>query len=507
MPRMSVDTWLHDAKSSRQADAAARDRYNLAGFELMQRAARAALDVLLDRFPAARCIAVLCGKGHNGGDGYLVAAFAHEQGLEVRLVGLTDELTGDAVEARSYAEAAGLQVQPLQALDWSGVEVVVDALLGTGTEGDLRPAYAEAVHAVNTASKPVLAIDIPSGINATSAGGQQAVQADVTVTFITHKAGLATGPGRRCAGEVVFADLGVTAGVEGVARSLRWQGLPAFTSNVYKHALGHVLVVGGDQGMGGAVLLAGEAALRSGAGMVTVACQPEHHAAILARRPEMMVTAVDSAVLHERLQAADLIVLGPGLGRSDWSEAVFRDLAMSTAPMVLDADALYWLAQTQVELASSHCFITPHAGEAARLLECETQSIEDDRYTAARELRSRYNLKGALVKGPGTVISVTGDEGENTYVCAHGNAGMATAGMGDVLAGVAGGLVAQIVRSQLAAAPQRFCQAAALHSYAADIAVEVVGERSLLASDVIDALPEALGIAPVIVPVDQGGLG
>jgi hydroxyethylthiazole kinase-like uncharacterized protein yjeF len=472
----------------------------LPGFELMGRAGRAAFAELLSRWPDARSLSVCCGKGNNAGDGYIIAGLALEIGISVQLVALGDagELRGDAARARDWATAQGVEIVngPISSL--SG-EVVVDALLGTGFTGDLRAPYRDMVRAINAAGRGVLAVDIPTGVSADNGSAcQESVHADVTVTFIGRKLGLYTGPGVALSGDVVFADLGVPAEIfrqSGGCPLLRYpqlQALPRRDANAYKTALGHVAIIGGDHSMGGAVLLAGEAALRVGAGLVSIVTRASHRPAIVSRRPELMVVdADDDAARGELLTRATTLIVGPGLGRSTWSHRLLREAMELGRPLVLDADGLHGMASLGLQ-PSGPVVATPHAGEAAMMLEMTSEEVQSNRIDVVKRLAQRV-AGVAVLKGAGTLIAADGPGGGNddratlTGVCGHGNPGMASPGMGDVLSGVIGGLLAQHL-SPVQAAVHGVC----LHSAAADQAAEQVGQRSLLATDLLPTMMQML---------------
>ena len=488
-------TDLYTAAQVRELDARAIAG-GIPGYELMQRAGAVVVDELLQRYPGAGSASVMCGRGNNAGDGYVVARLLKERGVDARVeqLGPARALGGDAALARDAASAAGVPVREHEderpSIDNWG-DVLVDALLGTGAVGPLRPAFAATVQAMNAAQRPIVAVDLPTGVQAdTGAVEQDVVRASVTVSFIGRKRGLFTGAALSVCGERVFDDLGVPpavfAGLEG-AQLRRFDGrrLPEPDLNAYKHALGHVLVVGGDQAMGGAVLMAAEAALRSGAGLVTVATHPAHRTALLTRRPELMVIDAESDAVEELLERVSVLALGPGLGRGAWGRNRFEALsARARLPTVVDADGLRLLAGDSWP-AASECglVLTPHVAEAAALLGCSTADVQADRFGAAAQLSERYQA-WIILKGAG---SITAGPSGNPIVCGHGNPGMATAGMGDVLTGIVAGLWAQGLRPGLAAELGML-----LHSAAGDRAAEAVGQRSLLATDLFDALPALL---------------
>ncbi len=283
-----------------------------------------------------------------------------------------------------------------------GEGVVVDALLGIGITGEVREHYRRAITAINAARLPVLAIDIPSGLcSDTGAIAGIAVQADVTVSFIGLKRGLLTGRGPAVCGDVLLRDLGVSAEVYGGVQAaverldlrLLLAEFPRRARDAHKGHFGHVLIVGGDIGFGGAVALAAEAALRVGAGLVSVATRPAHVAAILARRPELMVKGVESGQeLEPWLDGPTVLVVGPGLGRSPWSEQLLQKAVKTGLPMVVDADALNILAEGLVAPwgDTSRWIMTPHPGEAARLLGVGSAEIQRDRFGAGRALLRKF---------------------------------------------------------------------------------------------------------------------
>ena len=478
---------LYDSAASRQIDDNARRLLRCDGFALMERAAHSACSAFTQYFPASRRVAVFCGKGNNGGDGFLVAAKLHAAGyrIEVFQVG---EPAHEAAAARMAAVNAGVCVRSFDAGDTITADVIVDALLGTGISAPPRPQMAAAIRAIGAVDCPVFSIDVPSGVDAsTGQAFEPCVQAAVTISFIARKVGLHTGPGKRRAGALLYADLGVGAQAFVMPRALelRWrpEAYAALRPDLYKHQLGHVLLAGGGPGMPGAVALAAKAALRAGAGMVTVATLQSHLAPVVAFVPEAMVATGDA--IDERLAMSDFLVLGPGLGRGAWSaqifERVLRHARDHAKPILVDADGLFWLAATQTSDWPADCYITPHSAEAARLLEWRVDDVEADRLGAARALRER-GARGAVLKGPGSVVAVPG----GTHVCAHGNPGMASAGMGDVLSGIAAGLMAPMSRSGDAASMDNaFAQAVALHSATADREAARLGQRSLLAGDVV----------------------
>lgn len=488
-PHDSLPTALYSARQVRDLDARLIAA-GTPGFELMQRAAHAAWRALRRRWPDAGRLTVLAGHGNNAGDGYLVAALARRAGWNVRVlaVGDTARLAGDAASAHAEALAAGVTLLPWhEHAELHGV--LVDALLGTGLGGAVRDPYATAIARINASGLPVLAIDIPSGLSADT--GQVlgcAVRADLTVTFIGLKFGLFTGEGPDQCGELVFDDLAADPAQlpeEAQATRLAPSSLTHLAPRpkaAHKGLFGHLLLIGGDHGMGGATLLAGEAALRSGAGLVSIATRAAHVPAALARCPELMTRGVSSsAEVLRAAERASVLVVGPGIGRNAWGRCLASAAASLELPQVWDADALNLLAEGQVQRPAGRLVITPHPAEAARLLGRYTAEVQADRAAAARELASRYQAV-AVLKGVGSLVAAPDGR---LALCSHGHPAMATAGLGDVLSGIVGALLAQKLEPFDAA-----CLAVWLHARAG----EMLGAqgRGLAASDLIPAVRQLL---------------
>ncbi len=488
---MNRPTAIYSAAQVRALDAWEIEKRRVPGYTLMTRAAEGALKILRARWPQARRIAVVCGGGNNGGDGYALARLARASGLEALVLAATppDKLTGDARRAQEECVAAGGHAHPFVADALSGSDLIIDALLGTGFQGPPRAEALAVIRAINAVRRPVLALDIPSGVDAdTGMVHDTAVRAELTVSFVAFKSGLFLGDGPEYAGVTLLDDLGVVA-----------PALPQFTPlmrrideaelaaslqrrrrDIHKGTNGRVLVAGGGPGMPGALRLAGEAALRVGAGVVTVAGHAENLLAVSATRPELIYLPATSAALEDAIRACDVIAVGPGLGRDDFGQRVWSIAARAAVPAVVDADALNLLARNPVKL-SAEWILTPHPGEAGRLLGIETQAVQADRLGAVRALHARYGAVTVL-KGAGTLVASGQVDAPDIFICERGNPGMATAGMGDVLTGVIAGLRAQIHDSALAAR-----LGVLIHALAGDSAAQG-GQRGLIASDVIAEL-------------------
>ncbi|MFO1408584.1 MAG: NAD(P)H-hydrate dehydratase [Steroidobacteraceae bacterium] len=477
---------LYSAAQVREFDRRAIADFRIAGYELMTRAARATLDALVAAWPEARSIAVLCGTGNNGGDGLVLARLARQRGLDVRVVtlGYPAALRGDAQRAwQDYAHSGG------RSTPWGPAvldcDVVVDAMFGTGLAREIDGEARTIVEAVNARGRPVLAMDMPSGLDSdTGRPHGVAVRADLTVTYLAHKVGCHVAEGPACVGRLLLDDLGVPpaalADTDPVMRILGEDviaaALPPRDREAHKGRFGHVLVVGGGPGMPGAALLAGTAALRAGAGLVTLAVHPSNLAAVAARPELMCVAAETPAALEAALERATVVAVGPGLGQSEWARAIHASVLASSKPQVVDADALNLLALAPQRRDDR--VLTPHPGEAARLLERSTADIQARRMESAVELQSRYG--GTVVlKGAGSlVVPLNGAPA----LCTLGNPGMATAGTGDVLTGVIAGIAAQCGDLALAAAAGVY-----VHARAGDLAARG-GVRGMLAGDVIAEL-------------------
>lgn len=460
---------------------------------LMDRAGHAALKCLKHYWSKAQKIIVICGKGNNGGDGYVLARLAHHAGIKVIVYQLVmpDQLKGAALNAAKACEHDKITMHlfdgQLFSEDILSTDVVVDALLGTGITTEVQEVYRNAIMAINALQLPVLSLDVPSGLNAnTGAILGVAVNAKATATFLGAKTGLFTASGPAYSGEVYLDDLQVPANIFAqvnpqanlIHASEINHYLPRRREDVNKANFGHVLVIGSDYGMAGAVRMAGEAAARVGAGLVSVATHPEHVDVVSVVRPELMCYGIrNKKELQPLLEKATVIILGPGLGQSEWSEEMFRAALLAPQPKIIDADGLNWLAKNPQQ--QNNWILTPHPGEAGRLLKTETAAIQNDRFQAAFDLQERY--QGVIVlKGSGTLVQAPT---KITGICAAGNPGMASGGMGDVLSGVIGGLLAQGLTLEAAARIGVF-----VHSQAADRAALEGGQRGLLALDLMPYL-------------------
>ena len=479
---------LYRAEQVRELDRLAIEYYGIAGYSLMSRAGQDVFEQIRIRWPRARSLAVLCGGGNNGGDGYVIARLAKLAGLEVELHQLVkpERLEGDARHAWEDAVAAAVSMINYDGQRLDGFDLIVDAMLGTGLTGEVEGVWREAIEAVNEIGSPVVSVDIPSGLSAdTGRVMGAAVRADLTVSFIGLKCGLFTADGPDLCGQLHFSDLNIPAEVYGhlkpAARRIDYRSLISEIAprrrNSHKGDYGHLLVVGGDLGMGGAVRLAAEAAARCGTGLVSVATREAHAQSLTAMRPELMCHGVEKpAQLRALLSRASAVAIGPGLGQEKWGRAMLGTILESRLPLLLDADALNLLLKEPRR--HDKWVLTPHPGEAARMLGCSISEIQQDRFSAITSLEASYG--GVVVlKGCGSLILAADGE---MALCSEGNPGMACGGMGDLLTGVIAAFIAQGMGLRQAAR-----LGVALHAAAGDSAARE-GERGMLAADLLPHL-------------------
>ena len=489
---------FYPAVAMRELDRQTYTALGISEYALMCRAGEAAFDVLASHWPEARQILILCGTGNNGGDGWVLARLAHDAGYQCRValfgdparIAGTARIAHDAWRDSTAATYSNAERLSTGELEGESCDLVIDALTGIGLSGSPRDPFVELIALINTSAVPVLSLDVPSGVDAdTGTIVGAAVHAETTVTFIAHKPGLLTGAAVNHVGRLVLADLGappaVFESVPGIGFRISAQAagrLPTRSKNAHKGHFGHVLVIGGNLGMGGAALLAAGAALRSGAGLVSLATRPEHVTAALVRHPELMVTGLDdTAALPALCDGKSVIVIGPGLGRDEWAQQCLQHAVAAGLPLICDADALNLIAENAVTVPPEIPWIfTPHPGEASRLAGVATGEVESDRVNWAATLAKRYAAV-VILKGAGTVIASPSKD-DQACICVGGNPGMATGGMGDVLAGLTGALVAQGLSLMEASA-----LGVATHARAGDLAWERYGV-GLTATDVVNGL-------------------
>jgi NAD(P)H-hydrate epimerase len=496
----------------REIDRLTSQKFGVPSLTLMENAGTAVADFVLRKYPAAGRIGVICGKGNNGGDGFVVARKLRELGKDVRLLLLADpaDLRGDAAEMFRKLSRPPVVAKSQQELESESArqvlscEVLLDAILGTGFRPPVSGLYALAIRALNAAAAPVVAVDIPSGADADVMGEQTGAiaRADSIVTFTAPRpaqvfGGLTTGP-------TVVAPIGSPE--QAVVSSLKMNLITSLDiapligprpRNSNKGSFGHVLLVGGSFGKTGAAAMAGMAALRSGAGLSTIATPRSALPTVASFHPEIMTEPLEETAdgsislpaltqLESLSKGKTVLAIGPGISRiSETSECVRELLRQSKSPVVLDADGLNAFEHHANELSGKDrpLVLTPHPGEMARLIGSTVQSVQRDRINIARTFAGEHHLI-LVLKGHRTLVAHP--EGE-VWVNATGNPGMSTGGTGDILTGMVAGLIAQN--------PNRIFEAvlAAVHlrGLAGDVACESMGEHSLVATDLLNALPEA----------------
>ena len=470
-----------------QLEQQGADALGITLYELMLRAGQAAYEHLNRHWPDARQWLILCGHGNNGGDGYVLARLGQAAGKTITLLACDSEkaLPEEAQRARDAWLDAGGEIHAAGAAWPEQVDVIVDALLGTGTQRAPAEPYATLIQQANAHAAPILAIDMPSGLsarNGTTPG--EVINATHTLSVVALKPGQLTGKARDVIGALYYADLGLATFLAGETAPMarydasaltRWLKPRKPTSHKGNH--GRLLVIGGDAGPAGAVRMTAEAALRTGSGLVRVLTHKDNIIPILTARPEVMVDELSDERLKEALEWADVIAVGPGLGQREWGKQALKTVAGSEKPMLWDADALNLLAISAEKRQNR--IITPHPGEAARLLNIETSEIESDRLHAAQRLAQQYG--GVVVlKGAGTIIA--SEQGEMAFADV-GNAGMASGGMGDLLSGIIASLMGQQLPLFGAA-----CAGCVAHGAAADAVAAQRGTRGMLATDLLDLL-------------------
>lgn len=458
---------------------------------LMQKAADAVYRFVSRYYPRPSSFIAIVGGGNNGGDALTVAALLKEAGrpVEVRMASKRDKLTGSAAKAAEKAEALGLVLQAFDDKEAFPAEaVILDGLLGIGLSSPCREPILTAINWINQQPCSVVSVDLPSGLNAdTGCAMGAAVRANYTVTLIGAKIGLYTADGPDYTGEIHIANLNadeILASNSAIASTLPFADYQSLTRkrNAHKGNYGHVLIIGGNEGMAGAVAMASLAAMRTGAGLVSAVVRRSNMTAILPVVPEAMVYGIeDSGIPATLMQRATVMVLGPGLGDDDWARQCFKQALQFDKTILIDASALHFLAESAPP-SSEQYILTPHPGEAGNLLGTTAAEVQSDRLKAVQQLHMKYGGV-CVLKGVGTLIS----DGNQIHLCQHGNPGMATAGMGDILSGIIAALLAQGM--DMSQASQL---GVLLHALAGDEAAQQYGEVSMIARDVIEMIPNCV---------------
>lgn len=492
---MSISQRLYTGEQVKLGEVQAAAKLGIEMYSLMLSAGQAVFDVLRGYYPDANDLLIVCGSGNNGGDGFVVAKLAKAAGLKVNVV-LTVEasrLHGDAARAKDDWLSTGGKIRPVSGLPKciADADLIVDGILGTGLSGQVRPDIGAIIDQINRSQKPVVSIDIPSGLcSDTGDLLGQTVKAQRTVTFIARKQGLVTGKARAVVGELHFSGLGVDHVFASLYPSNVWllsasqsrDLVPVRSTLAHKGQHGRLLCLGGNLGYAGAIRMCAQAGVRSGAGLVSTLCHSSSSLALQVACPEVMVSSWDgdTEALAQAMADKSVIALGPGLGQDEWARAMFEVVTSSDTAKVLDADGLNLLAKQPC--LDARRVITPHPGEAARLLGCSVEQVERDRYQSVTLLQQRYG--GVVVlKGAGTLVC----NGDSIAVCTAGNPGMASGGMGDVLTGVIAALMAQGLSDFDAA-----CLGVYVHSVAADNLAKESGPIGLAASDLVPEIRAVL---------------
>ncbi|QKI88521.1 NAD(P)H-hydrate dehydratase [Thiomicrorhabdus xiamenensis] len=500
-------THLFSAQQSRQIDRFAIQSLNMPGILLMKRAAWHAFQTTQAFYPDIRKLDILCGTGNNGGDGFALAQFAQLQGKEARiwLLGDAQKIQHDALTTFKEAQALGIPIQSISkypsAQTHHEKRLIIDALFGTGLDRPLSAELQTLIQAINEKDLPVIALDTPSGLDSDS--GRilgAAIQAQHTCSFITYKIGQFTLHGRDLCGQIHFFDLGLPddAYRQNLADSIGMHGMrywrdkiPKPDSTHHKGRAGVDLLIGGNSQMEGALQIAASGSLHCGAGLVHIYSP---HSGYLRDIPEIQCHAPENSDLKTLIAKADAIAIGPGLGQNDWARQSLRELIENAhnKTLILDADALNLLAQKDdseiaairktLQQGHNEWILTPHPGEAARLLNCSVEDIQNDRAHAIRQLQQKYG--GIVVlKGNGSLIF----DGKQMELCPDGNPGMAVGGMGDLLSGIICALAAQNKNPFTAA-----CLGVYLHANAGDKAAETFGLAGVTPSRMLDSIGKLL---------------
>lgn len=484
---------LYTAEQTRLLDGHAQSLFGVSEYTLMQRAALALLRLLQEKHPGKQRLLVVCGSGNNAGDGYSLATQATAEGYTVTVVALMDDSTLSEAAKQAHTDwlsSGGTVNQEVDLIDGS-YDIIVDAILGTGLNRPLENDMLNAVNKINANGAIVISADMPTGVLAdTGQVVQSAVYSHATMSFLGLNQGLFTGDAVDYTGEVYFNDLGLSGLDDDVADSIKPNGRliqaddikPLLTPrkpSTHKGQCGHVLIIGGGEGMSGAALLAGQAALRAGAGLVTVATHPSHAKTLTVVQPELMVQGVrDKQDIDFLIDAADVIAVGAGLGQSEWSSMLYDAAVRASKPVVVDADALNLLSDEHI--SRDNWILTPHPAEAARLTGETTQEVQASRFLVAKSIAEHYNAVTVL-KGAGSIVVTPGVD--DFSLLQKGNAGMASGGMGDALTGIIAAMVAQGLSLHNAAKAGAY-----VHADAADRVAKARGMRGMVASDVIEAL-------------------
>jgi NAD(P)H-hydrate epimerase len=499
---------LVTASQMREMDRRASEEFGVSGLELMERAGIAVFLIGREMLGARKRVLVLCGKGNNGGDGFVAARLLRREGypVQVWLASSVDSLRGDAKVNYERAVRSGVPIRESATASspLPDADLIIDALLGTGLASEVREPVRSLIEAANASGRPILAVDLPSGLNSdTGRVCGVSIRAAKTVTFALPKIGMAQYPGMKLVGELIVGDIGMpeplledaALNVERATAETTRKRLPSSEAATNKGARGKLLVIAGAEGFTGAACLSSEAALRAGSGLVYLACPQSLNDIYEIKLTEVITRPVPEpldrrcfgaesvdAVAGE-LEKVDAVVLGPGLSRNSRTDAFFAALVPRIqTPCLIDADGLNLLSDRPDLKLPEQCVLTPHPGEMARLLRCEISDVQADRIGAARRAAERFRAT-ALLKGPGTAVAAPDGR---VSLNPTGTPALATAGTGDVLSGIIGALLGRGLDPFDAAAAGAY-----LHGLAGEIAEETYGEEGVIAGDLATRIPLA----------------
>ena len=493
---MSIaEQYIYDPSTVAEVDNKAIHEFSMPGIELMEKAAAYAFQCSQECFPNIDSIQIFCGSGNNAGDAYLFGCYAIDHGITTSVIYLSNPKTlkGDAYSAyQRYKAKEGKLIQWNENININ-CDLIIDGIFGIGINRPVKGTFLKAIELINQNSSPVLSLDIPSGLSGENGKIMgTSVRADITITFVGKKIGLYINDGPKVNKRIKFSNLDIPEDCFEKAQPILEETNESHISQIlrqrkndsHKGNFGHVLVVGGNHGMGGAVRITAEAALRTGAGLVSVITRSENAQTILKIRPEIMAHAIESdhKNLPHIIDSVDVIAIGPGLGQDQWAKGLYDAVLESNKPLILDADALNILAQNPQQ--KEDWVLTPHPGEAAEMLATTVKEIQSDRLKSLKKLCDAFGGV-VLLKGQNTLI---GRKATIPHMISAGNPGMSTAGMGDLLTGIISGLYAQFRDQDL----QLLTSVSALiHSTAGDRAARS-GERGIIATDLFVELKDLL---------------
>jgi len=486
---------VFSSQSIRNIEKSAIKSLNGDDYLLMERAGISAFEEALKCYPNAKNWQIICGVGNNAGDGMVVARLALEHNLTVSVSTLSspDVLKGNAFKAykklkeyKSHQSAIKVKINQWEGQIDDNIDLIVDAIFGIGLNRNLNSFYKSAIKTINNAGLPIFSIDIPSGIHPDKGKIMgAAIKASTTITFIGKKLGFFDNEGINHYGNLKLCGLGISEThynnekeiLSILSDDFIHQVLPKRKKNSHKGEFGHIAIVGGGPGMHGAVCIAGEAALRSGAGKVSIFTHISHNSLIADAKPELIFNFFEEVdEIKSMLLDADVIAIGPGLGANKWARKVFESIIDIDCPMIVDADALTILSKKPIK--QENWILTPHPGEAGRLLGISSKKMQQNRFSSLNNLIEKYH--GVIVlKGHHTLI---GSNDSVPCVCVKGNPGMASAGMGDALTGIIASMIGQGMPLNIAAS-----LGVEIHAKAGDRAA-TKGQRGLLAGDLINEL-------------------